>query len=482
MSYGSNIYNNSGGLVFSSDWSSLVHVGTVTPRNYDSLNLPGICDFELPDNCPDDVIPFVQYTGTNPSAVYPTIIASVKQNHNYSALCRVYTGTLGLCLTPRITNYGTIMTWGLYFNKTVVSNPTSYSNLTLTFSGAWTTYGFPSTITVNNIPPNSGAFVIVNMINKALKAAAGVETSVNYVPNNASLTYAVIAILPKETMGYMDPSSSSAAGNIPPAPTFSWTATPSVALTVITGKATSGKFYNTSSHAIIPQIGDVIIGPNNVEYTITGMSGTPTIPDQYSLDYHLNLTLTTSPALPSVALAQCYRIKRIKRYIRVFTGNISSETPNHKLYLFAKISQTVGSGYGMRMYNSSGNITFDSNQRMLVLAGRGTTPSTTLNYPDSSGTILTIPLDEGTIPTNYAIHCPYIGIGRTAYGSSPSGVTTTTRDCMLHLKKYNSNTMGVYWSNNYPLPASFGTLTGAVGFARPYWNAPFFIIDTDKYA
>ena len=476
MAYGGNIYNGAGDLAFSDSWASLVHVATVSPRNYGDLNVPaGVADFELPDNCPDDVIPFIQYTGSNPSAVTPNVIAVVNQGHNYSALCRNYQGNLGLWMTPKIgAVYGGIMSWALTFNSTAVTNASSVSTLTLTFSAPWTYNGFPSTVTVPNIPANSGAFVVANMIAAALQSAAGVQTSVNYVPNNKWFTSAVINILPNEKMGWVTPAANTTFASVPAA---SWTATPSVAFTFATSKATDGRWYNASSHCIIPQIGDVI-QYNNADYTITAMSGTPTIPDVYSLDYHQGLTLTTTPALPSTTTAQNYRIKRIKRYVRVFTGNTAAETPNHRMYLFARISSVSGSGYGMRMYDSSGAVTFDSNQRMLVLAGRGITPKTALNYPDSSGAITTITLEEGTIPASYAVHSPYLGGGATSYGVTPTGSTTTTRGCGLHLRRLNSTQMGVYWANNYFTPF---TNTGFVGRARLYWDAPFYIIDTSRY-
>lgn len=475
MAYGGSIYNAAGDLAFSDSWRSLVHVATVSPRNYGSLNLPGVADFEIPDDCPDDVIPFVQYVGSSPSAVIPNITAVVKQGHNYSALYRNYQGNLGLWMTPSIgATYGGIMNWSIYFNATARTNATSASTLTLTFSMPWTYNGFPSTVTVSNIPPNSGPFIVSRMIADAIRAQAGVETSVGYVPNNNKATRADVFVLPNEKMGWVVPDGSA---SMPSTPTASWSAEPSVAFTFGAGKGGEARFENASSHCIIPQIGDVIQYAN-VDYTITGMSGTPTIPDVYSIDYHQGLTLTTSPALPSTTTAQNYRIKRIKRYVRVFTGNTAAETPNHRMYLFARISSVSGSGYGMRMYDSNGNVTFDSNQRMLVLAGRGVTPNTTLNYPDSSGLIATITLAEGTVPESYAVHSPYLGGGATSYGVSPTGSPTNTRSCGLHLRRLNSTQMGVYWANNYFTPF---VNSGRSGRARLYWDAPFYIIDTSRY-
>lgn len=474
MAYGASIFNDSGDLAFSDSWASIVHLATLSPRNYGSMNVPaGFADFEIPDGLPDDVIPFVSYVGSNPSCVTPVVVSVVNQGHNYCALYRNSAGNLGLLPTASMTPFtqGTIKLWTIQLNKGF-TNASSSSNLTMTFSGVWTTWGFPSTVTVSNIPANSSTLVVARMIAQQLRAVAGVNVSVNFSPNNANSPGALITMLPNEKMGDLIGSSTT------PAISGSWSAAPASGLTFSSGSS-NGYFYGASNHCIIPAIGDVIRS-GGVEYTITGLSGTPAIADVFSLDMFMGVTLTTTPALPSTTTVQNYRLRSVKRYVRVWTGNVPSETPNHRVYLFGKIQATAGTGYGMRMYNAQGEVTFDSNQRMLVLSGRGVTPDTLLNYPDSSGLIATLTLTEGTVPTNYAIYSPWLGGGTTSYGSNPTGSTTTTKGCNLHLRRLSATEMGVYWANTYPY-GNLAPQTGAVGRARLRWNVPFFIIDTTKY-
>lgn len=472
MSSGANIYNAQGELVFSDTWSSIVHIATVGPRNYGSMTPPaGMVDFELPDDCPDDVIPFVEYTGNSPTGVVPVIIGVFNQGHNYCALFKSFNNQTYLVPTPAFGFPGGIKFWGLQITRGL-TNASQASTLTLTFSPPWTTHGFPSTVVIPNIPPNTNSFVLAELIGQKLKELAGVSTSVLFSEffNNVFPTH--LYILPNETMGTLTGFSA------PPTPTVSWSAAPASGL-VFTGRSLSnGRFNNASCHALIPQIGD-IIQHNGVEHTVTAMSGNPVFLSTSDLNVFSGATITTSPPLPVATVNTQYRMKRIKRFIRVWTGNEGVETPNHKIYLFGKIRPPSGGGYGMRIYNSSGGVTFDSQQRMLTLAGRGITPQGATNYPDSNNVLLTIPLQEGTIPERYAVNTIFIGSGVTQYGINPTGSPNITRNCNLHLRKFDSTQMGLYWANQYPFPTLTST---SFGTARPRWNVPFYIIDTSKYS
>lgn len=471
MSFGANIYTSQGDLVFSDSWSSIVHIATVGPRNYGGMAPPaGMVDFELPDDCPDDVIPFVRYTGSSPSAVVPVIIGVFNQGHNYCALFSNFNNQKFLIPTPAFGFPGGVMFWGLRIARGL-TNASQSSTLTLTFSSPWTTHGFPSTVVIPNIPPNTNSFALADLIGKKFKELANVSTAVLFSEFIGTTFPTTLYILPNETMGTL------IGFSVPPTPGVSWSAAPAYGLTFTASIGSRGRFNNASSHVLIPQIGD-IIQYNGSEYTVTAMSGNPSVTSTTEINVFSGATITTSPALPATTVNTQYRIKRVKRFVRVWTGNASSEIQNHRVYLFGRIRPPTGGGHGMRIYNSSGDITFDSQQRMLILSGRGITPQGTLNYADSNSELLTINLQEGTIPSQYAVNTVFLGSGATQYGANPTGSPNLTRACNLHLRRINATQMGVYWANQYPFPT---IVNNSPGTARPRWNVPFYIIDTSKY-
>lgn len=85
-----------------------------------------------------------------------------------------------------------------------------------------------------------------------------------------------------------------------------------------------------------------------------------------------------------------------------------SSAPSTSLncYVFSSPNSAPTSGYGMAIFDASGNTTFNSTQRVLKINGGLVTSSDVSN---STSTISNQSLSFGSIPTNYAVGSPILG-------------------------------------------------------------------------
>jgi hypothetical protein len=491
MSYGGEISNSVGDLVFSSEQKSLVYLATLSPRNYGGFFTNGYVDFEIPDGLPDNVIPFVRYTGSAPSACAPQVIGIINPGHNF---------TNYFWNTP-------FNTGGMRFFADLPVPPSvgispgtsaaSPSTLTLQFQAptgtgnTWRDWGMPASITIN-VPANSRTYAVTQLIAAEMNAQAGefLYASANCSPlsvNNSCVNFSFRGNTGTGTnISYNEPV------------TFVWSIPPASGLSFVTnvhsglGQPLSNHMaWDMSNHFIIPAIGDVL-RRNNIDYTVTGYGATnPNFGNFAPFVIWGPVVLNTTPALPTpLTNLERLRIFTKKRYIRVSTGNVASENNNHKCYLFGEVQQTPATGYGMRCFNASGEVTFDSNQRALTLAGKGVIDDAYLTgntgyISDSGGVLSTVTLSQGSIPTNWAINVGFLGQGFTKFGSNPIPPSTSQqRLCAIQFSatKASNTQLNFVWSNNY-IQGPTGVVAGNPGpiTARLYEESPFFIIDTDKY-
>lgn len=92
--------------------------------------------------------------------------------------------------------------------------------------------------------------------------------------------------------------------------------------------------------------------------------------------------------------------------IRCVTNGGPFTPSNYEFYIFKRITDPSGSGWGMRTYNDSGILTFDSNQKVLQIAASARSPAI------ARGNLASLPyinLDDGSIPVNNAIFSPNMG-------------------------------------------------------------------------
>lgn len=489
MSYGAEIKNNLGDLVFSSEQKSLVYLATLTPRNYGGLYTNGFIDFEIPDGLPDDVIPFVRYTGSAPTTCIPQVVGIINPGHNFTSYVGAGTSTSGsfrfineLPVPPSVgispgTSAAVPSTLTLQFQA-----PTGTGN-------TWRDWGMPASITIN-VPANSRTYAVTQLIAAQMNAQAGafLYASANCSPSSANNSCVSFSFRGNTGTGdaitYNEPV------------TFIWSVPPASGLTFV-GSVHSGTGFplrnhvawDMSSHFIIPAIGDVLVR-NNINYTVTGYGATSPSYGNFPFLFWSPIVLNTTPALPVVNTGEILRIVTRKRYIRVASGNSASENNNYRCYLFGQVQQIPATGYGMRCFNAAGEVTFDSNQRALILAGKGVIDDAYLSgnsgyISDSSGVLKTVTLLEGQIPTNFAINVGFLGQGLTKFGSAPIPPSTAqSRECLIHFSTTRaSNTqLNFVWSNNYirGTGAVIGSNPPAIA-GRLYEEAPFYIIDTDKY-
>ena len=484
--FGANIFNSTGGLVFSTTNKSLVHLATLSPRNYGGFDNNGYVDFEIPAGVPDDVIPFVSYTGSSPSAVSPIVVGVVNPGHHCTALWQSNGGNRFFSFSNFFSNTGIMISpIGLSVGQSATVN----STLTMTFDANWTTWGMPSSIVVS-VPANSRTMAVAKLIAQQLNtvAAPACVADVNYTPSK-STTNPNAAIL-VSFRGLTGPAQVTVFGTV----TFSWSVAPQSGLAFVNGNVVLSNINSTrildqhtrwslSNNMIIPAIGDVFrhLG---VEYTVTGLSGTPSYGTSLATvsAYWGPVTVTTSPPMPAqtTGILRPYRITTIKRYIRVFTGNVASENNNHKCYLFGQVQPASKTGYGMQLYDENGDLTFDSNQRPLVLAARGEiTPPFTVT--DTGGVLRSVGVIEGSIPSNYAVNVGMIGQGVTQYGRLPTGIPGFGREAYVHLRRASSTSFDLLWGANYRFGDLAYNFSPPSSYANFYLNEPFFVIDTSSY-
>jgi hypothetical protein len=199
--------------------------------------------------------------------------------------------------------------------------------------------------------------------------------------------------------------------------------------------------------------------------------------------YSTNLTFDTSLTVNKFGLL---KIQDMRKTIVCTCNGGSTTTTQWEVYVFEEINGAVGSGYGMRAYDSSGNVTFDSNQKILKLAGVARTP-----YMTSSAynPLPTIDLEAGTVPTNHAFFC--VSMGKyERMGDNPSAFyrQKSVQRQAIHVKRKSSTQLlcdgtGIYdaFYTNDPNSPEFQEGPSTVIGGSP-GNAQILIIDTDNYA
>jgi hypothetical protein len=475
MAYGAELYNIYGDEVFSTEQKSLVYIATLSPRNYGTMDTNGMVDFEIPNGIPDDieVIPFISYTGSLSNGVVPIISGVIRPKYYATALVKTSSGQNFLNFTQQKIKYASNRLFGISRGVSAASATT----LTISFDATWTSWGTPSSIIVN-VPSSSGTYYVAKLVAEKINQLASDKVSAQAKYSIAAGTSPAAIIV--NSLGVMGPVDLPAPVN----PVFTWSSPPASGLQFFANVQNSiSPFlieYDNTNQLIIPQIGDVLRIGDATTYTVTGMSSSTAT---YSIPYVQwgPVVYTTSPALPSVSTNTFIRTTTLKSFIRVTTGNVPSENQKYKCYLFGRVQDAARIGYGMQMYNSNNELTFDSNQRALILAAKGVTVAAKL--ADSSTNIVgAVNVAEGEIPLNYAINYSYIGEGWTQYGSNPTGNLTTVRPTLIHLQRNNATQFNIRWSNTYKQGVN-RTITGNASQNGAYLNGnqPFYVIDTTKY-
>lgn len=121
------------------------------------------------------------------------------------------------------------------------------------------------------------------------------------------------------------------------------------------------------------------------------------------------------------------------------------------LYVFDILgsADAVTSGYGMLVYDNNSTPVFTTNKKLLKITGYHNT-----SYVESSGSEYNISiqtLTNGTIPTDYAMHCASVGTVWYAAGASTSLLLS------VGARRYSSTSLKF----------------GATGLLRPFNPAPY---------
>lgn len=170
--------------------------------------------------------------------------------------------------------------------------------------------------------------------------------------------------------------------------------------------------------------------------------------------------------------------------IRCLANGGPSSTSNWEVYVFNEISPTAPSGYGMRTFDAGGNLTFDSSQRVLRVAGAARSPA----IPRGAVNPLpTINLDAGIVPTNYAVFCTSMG-KYDRMGDNPSAFyrPKSVQRQGIHVRRISSTQLlcdgtGIF-DQLYFAPDSpfFNESPSFLPVAAP-GGSEILVIDTDDY-
>jgi len=198
--------------------------------------------------------------------------------------------------------------------------------------------------------------------------------------------------------------------------------------------------------------------------------------------YSTNLTFDTSLTVSKFGLL---KIQDMRKTIICTCNGGSTTTTQWEVYVFEEINGAVGSGYGMRAYDGSGVVTFDSNQKILKLAGVARTPFIAAG---GYSTLPNINLEAGTIPTNHAIFCTSLG-KYDRMGDNPSAFykAKSVQRQAIHVKRNTSTQLSCDGTGVYdayyttPTDPTFVESTSFLIGACP-GNAEILVIDTDNYA
>lgn len=170
-------------------------------------------------------------------------------------------------------------------------------------------------------------------------------------------------------------------------------------------------------------------------------------------------------------------------YIQRGYDEITSASAPISLIVFAPVSQTANGAYGMRLRNSSGDVTFDSTRQMLMpkVAGAFTSQVSVDNiaYVDISTYALSTPAFFSPNIYRYRSGSSGGGIYCVAYHSLMYGFMNSGDDFAIGLLR-----VGHQVDNN---PSNWDQCSTA-GYQGAYWDtnagiyAPYFLIDADDYS
>lgn len=221
---------------------------------------------------------------------------------------------------------------------------------------------------------------------------------------------------------------------------------------------------------------------NTADVTITSV-GTPYIGtyDFFGLTvtrWFLKVTFSTSISVANYAPLYT-RIGGT--LIKACTNGGPISASNYEFYIFKKITGTLGSGFGMRCFDESGAVTFDSNQKLLKVVASAPTP---VIAGGQRKTMPSFAVEYGSIPTNHAIFCPNMGIwDRMGDSPSPYYSNPSVQLQTLHAVKKSASEFQVAGCGNHDFLYG-NTLQESpsfVGVASP-GNGEALAINTDFYA
>lgn len=114
------------------------------------------------------------------------------------------------------------------------------------------------------------------------------------------------------------------------------------------------------------------------------------------------MTITFDRTVTQPSSAYLYSSEIINQsFVQLQLNGSSSSYSNYKVFAFKQILSPVNSGYGMRIFDASGNPTFDSNQKILFIKARSIVNPQTTDV--TTPTLPTLSVGAGSIPTNAAI-------------------------------------------------------------------------------
>lgn len=215
-----------------------------------------------------------------------------------------------------------------------------------------------------------------------------------------------------------------------------------------------------------PRIGDIVKGATILSFSVAGSSVT--------INFNSSISFASAEQLQSTSLAGTYSC-----IAAVQSANLSLS--NYVLRIFSTNVSSSSSGYGMQMFDSSGNFIFNSNNPILsisasyksIASSQGAVGSPTTNP------LPTFSVDSGSIPSNYSVMQTVFGRLLTSSVYAPAGenpYTSALSAMGLSVVRASSTTIQV---------SSCGlTVTGYVGAAR-YWNingnVQSLFIDNSRY-
>jgi hypothetical protein len=176
-------------------------------------------------------------------------------------------------------------------------------------------------------------------------------------------------------------------------------------------------------------------------------------------------TLNLSQAVTLAQLARIYVVEYIDSYyIKTLLNYPSGTASSLPMRIFSRNIPNTSTGYGAKMFDTSGACVFNSNYPVLTLAATAIMPSGSASIPWTPGstasqiTMSSVPVSAGSIPTDYSVFSPplgnsaftnYYGTGSSSgriAGIGPTRLSSTTiqpTQCGVYNSGYVS---GYSWS------------------------------------